>query len=336
MSDLFLIRNLLSSTSALSIMHQYGSEDAVFSVVSCNKTLEDAIKNSILSDAHHQVIDTFKLDLMPFRLTSLYKQRLSVNSIKFKILQLYKARGINKLFLTYPMHLDSYLYYTVAKKNDIEICFFEEGPCFYRGGLTKQYSVVNFNSFLRKIYFRIVGLDYGYGFKPDTWYSSLPIKNNYNKVNLVYRKVDLPDEVMNLFLSRPVSCDFPEITLADEVNAIKAFYFNLDLKGCLYIKFHPRESEEKRMKLLCLLKDEKILVKHLNVEYSSEDIVYSMSQGNIVGYDTTTLVYSNKINPKIQAYSILALIKNKESSGFLQECYREYEEKYPFIKMIKK
>ena len=201
--------------------------------------------------------------------------------------------------------------------------------------MTKQYSVVNLKSFLRKIYFSIVGLNYGYGFKPDAWYSSLPIKESYNKIDLLYKKVQFPEEIKNIFLSRPVSCDFPEISLLDEVSAIKSFYFNLDLKGHLFVKFHPRESEEKRRKLISLLRSENVLVEDLNVESSSEDIVYSMGQGKVIGYDTTTLVYSNKINPKIQAYSILALIKDKESSGFLQECYKEYCEKYPFIKMIK-
>ncbi|HHG3513808.1 polysialyltransferase family glycosyltransferase [Vibrio parahaemolyticus] len=338
MSELYLIRNLLSIKTATAIINDYGIGKPIYSVVSLNGDSSRIIKKNIKDEAgEYKVCDSISLNLLPFRLSSIFKQRKNVGNLKREVRRIFEEEEVERIFITYPIHLDSYVYFSEAKKMGIEVCFFEEGPCFYRAGQTKQYEVVSLSTLIKKVYFKAVGLEYGYNFKPDKWYSSLPMEGKSLPINLVYSKVDLPQSVHNVFLSRPVSDDSTDLSIFDEVDAIMLFIQKAHLTNeDIYIKFHPRESDSKRKQLLNILKKMQVSAKCIKGTYSSEDMLFSMKKGVICGYDTTTLVYSKNINPNIKSYSVLGAIKDKDSSGFLNECYNEYCNKYPHIEMILK
>lgn len=332
MSNLYLVRNLLSLKAAKSINDEYFSQSANFSVIDTNQQLKDIILKNI--DAN---IDNIELTIkMPVSAAGLniLKQRKQIKEAKKMIGRVFSNLSIGQVFITYPMHFDSYLYYLVAKNRKIKISFYEEGPCFYRAGTTKQYDVSNTKDLIKRLYFDICGLKRGYNFKPDDWYCSLEIKEQHNLIKLRYEKVNLPANIKFVFLSRPVSEDHPEITVADEIEAIRKFY-NMTCNGeVLHLKFHPRESEVKKSEIQERLRSIRINTEIIKGNNSSEDVIYSMKSGAVCGYDTTTLVYANNINKKVDVYSVLKEIIKKESSGFLTECYQEYKLKYKHIHMI--
>lgn len=332
MSNLYLIRNLLSLKAAKSIDAQYSFRDSVFSVIATNSHLSDIILENINKD-NNNITATVKLPIYGVRF-NIIKQRKHIRNAKKLIEEKLKRHTVDKLFITYPMHFDSYIYYLVAQKLNIKVCFYEEGPCFYRAGHTKQYEINNFKDAVRQLYFLLCGLKRGYSFKADVWYSSLPIQEDYQPVKLIYEKIDLPPTMNFLFLSRPVSEDYPEIKVTDEVKAIMAFYNLVCDKNILFLKFHPRESIVKQDEIKDSLISNGITVEVLDGSKSSEDIIFSMQSGAIGGYDTTTLVYADNINKKVKPYSVLKKIMDKETSGFLIECYKEYKLKYKHIYMI--
>jgi len=332
MSNLYLLRNLLSLKAAESIDEQYSFRNSKFSVIDSNPQLKDIILKNIDEKACN-VVTTVKLPVYSVGFNIL-KQRQRIQEVKRLVEKQLAELTVNQLFITYPMHFDSYIYYLVAIKLKIKVCFYEEGPCFYRAGCTKQYEINNIKDAVRRLYFESCGLKRGYAFKANSWYCSLPIKENYHTVILKYEKVNLSPDVKFVFLSRPVSDDYPEINLIDEVNAIKKF-FDLVCKGnVLHLKFHPRESETKRSQIQELLRALGITTIVIKGNGPSEDIIFSMKSGAVCGYDTTTLVYANNINKNIDVYSVLKDIKNKEPSGFLSECFEEYQLKYKHIHMI--
>lgn len=323
----------MSLTSARAIVEKYCKRDVIFSVVSGDAKLERVIKNNI--DDAVDVTNSESIEFLPFRISSLIKQRRIVDEVTKRIEKFLLAKNITHIYITYPLHVDSYLYYKVSLKLGINIGFYEEGPCFYRRGRTKQYQIKNLRTFVRKIYFSLIGLNFGYDFEPNNWHSSLPSNKSCDIIKLSYRVVDLPLEVRNVFLSRPMSNDYPTITIDDELNAIKKYVsHSIGYENTLYIKFHPRESEEKIITLINKLGSIGIKVKEIKGDFSSEDLLFSMESGTICGYDSTTLVYSKSINEQVKAISLLSLVKDKDCSGFLKECYTEYVSLYPHIHML--
>ncbi|WP_102385318.1 polysialyltransferase family glycosyltransferase [Vibrio cyclitrophicus] len=332
MSNLYLIRNLLSLKAAKSIDEQYFYHGSVFSVIDTDYQLKNIILNN-LEETKINVVSTVKFPVYGAGFNIL-KQRQYIKEAKDEVEKLLSHLSTTQLFITYPMHFDSYVYYIIAKKLRIKVCFYEEGPCFYRAGLTKQYDINTKKDALRRLYFELCGLKRGYSFNADNWYCSLPIKEKHRLIRLKYKKVNLPSDVKRVFLSRPVSDDYPEIKITDEVNAIKKFYdFECDGE-ILYLKFHPRESETKRDLINDGLLKLGIQIAIIEGDMPSEDVIFSMEAGAVCGYDTTTLVYANNINNNVKVYSVLNSITGKDHSGFLTECYQEYKLKYNHIYMI--
>ncbi|ENB4330070.1 hypothetical protein ABHV50_004171 [Vibrio vulnificus] len=333
MSSLFLVRNLMSLTSARAISKKLCKKKIIFSVVSGDNKLKRVIKNNI--DDAVDVTDSEFIEFLPFKVSSLIKQRRIIDEVSKRIERFLLTENITQIFITYPLHVDSYLYYKISVRLGINVGFYEEGPCFYRQGRTRQYQINDFRTFFRKVYFSLIGLNFGYGFEPNSWYSSLPINGNCNIVKLSYRVVELPMGVHNVFLSRPMSNDYPTITIDDEINAIKIYISHIiGCESTLYIKFHPRESEEKIITLINRLTSIGIKVQEIKGDFSAEDLLFSMESGTICGYDSTTLVYSKSINEKVKAISLLSLVKDKDRSGFLKECHSEYMSLYPHIHML--
>ncbi|MEZ9357188.1 polysialyltransferase family glycosyltransferase [Vibrio breoganii] len=331
MKNLYLIRNLLSLKAAKAIDEQYHSNESIYSIIEGNSQLSNIIISN-LNENKDSIVPTINFRLYKVGI-NIFKQRKNIGDAKKEIEIKLRGLSVSKLFITYPMHFDSYMYYLTARKMGITICFYEEGPCFYRGGLTKQYEIKNTKDLLRKIYYSMCGLRRGYDFKADCWYSSLPIKDKHKSIRLQYERVQLPLDVKYVFLSRPVSDDYQELDIRDEVNAIMKFYNLACGSDPLYIKFHPRESDLKRSQIRNMLFKSNINIKILEKDCPSEDIIYSMKNGAVCGYDTTTLVYANNINDKIEVYSVLKSIAVKDTTGFLLECYEEYKLKYKHIRM---
>lgn len=324
----------MSLATAKAIVEKLDKNEVVVSIISEDAKLNDIIKKNIGND-NFQVHDTEVLSLLSFKVNSIISQKKIVKAYFDKVENFLKTNNVERIFITYPLHLDSYVYFRVAKKIGIKVAFYEEGPCFYRQGRTKQYNIVNVRTMLRKVYFSLVGLNFGYEFKPQEWYSLLPVGENSKRIEILYNDVGISNTVRNVFLSRPASDDYPLVTIDDEVNAIKSYYNQyIDPNDTLYIKFHPRESNYKIKMLMKNLKLSGIKVECIEGDFSSEDLLFSMRNGTICGYDSTTLVYSNNINKNVKAISLLGFIKDKDKTGFLNECYDEYVKLYGHIKMF--
>lgn len=334
MSDLYLIRNLLSLKVAKSIVHESLKDSPVFAIINNMPQLKKEILNNINDNKCH-VEDMIGVAILPIGVNVL-KQRSEVENSKELIKDQIIRNDIKRVFITYPLHFEAYLYYSVAKSLGVEVAYFEEGPCFYRGDYTKQYAINDLRSLIRNIYFNICGLKRGYVLKPDLWFSSMPISGPHSRVKLIYNKVNLPEKITRLFLSRPISSDYANISIEDEVNAIQKFSESTCSNGDkIYIKFHPREDRQKRREIKEKLTSLGINILSLDVIQSSEDVLFSMDAGAMIcGYDTTTLVYSKSINNEIETFSVLGMIADKDPSGFLVECYNEYKALYPHITML--
>lgn len=250
-----------------------------------------------------------------------------------KIKKILLLNEIEKLFVTYPLHYKQSLYVSVARKLGIEICFFEEGTCFYRGDVSQQYKARTIFGYIKKILLKPLGLVQGYDVEPDKWYSILGLPNiDYLPVNVKYSAIDV-DYVDNLFLSRPLSSELPGISIQDHAEGILRFCKELPKGGVLYIKFHPRESKDEVDYILSYLNGHYTTLQ-LKVNVSAEDVVFNFGSARICGFETSTLVYANKINKEAKVYSVLPVVANMDSSGHLASYLSEYMDKYKHIKFL--
>ncbi|EKF9089409.1 hypothetical protein ABK032_003465 [Vibrio cholerae] len=327
MKEVFVIRNLLSLKAAASIVDK-------------NK-LPHTFVSIGLSDENNKTISSnicAESEFITF--SGLYSSSGYFNFIKTliklkrEIADFIRNEGVQRIYLTNPIHLDASIFYFTARKFGVEVAFYEEGICFYRFNESLQYKKNTIKGYFKRLIFRILNISQGYGLKPDIWYASLPFPLKHNKFKLIFNRIDKAEHIENLFLSRPVSEDFLGVEIDDEVAAIKLFYEHVVGKDVLFIKFHPRESRVKRKEIIEKLREEDVLVKVLNLDCSSEDILFSMKKGNIGGYETTTLVYADAINKNVKVYSVGNVISKKDKTGTISSFINFYKKNFNHIEYL--
>ena len=329
MNHIFIIRNLLSLKASSSIKKEMlinnslnlylGEESDTFNIIKENIPQSEQI-HSFRSLIFKGSIVDFRRNVIEFR------QRVRKYLLESKV---------SEIYITNPIHLDTSVFFFEAKKLNIKVNFYEEGICFYKGRDSNQYKVKSLRSAIKFIIYRYLKIYQGYDKLPDAWFSSLPFYYESTRIKLEYNIVEEAKEIRYLFLSRPASDDFPGVKVEDEVLAIKEFYIEaIKDSSPLYIKFHPRESKRKRKEIIYTLKADNLNVQELNCKESSEDVVFSMESGSVAGYETTTLVYCQSINPKLKVYSVAECILKKDKSGTIADFISFYKKEFSHITYI--
>ncbi|MGI2808290.1 polysialyltransferase family glycosyltransferase [Vibrio vulnificus] len=327
MKEVFVIRNLFSLKAAVSIVEQ-NKLPHTFVSVGLSDENNKTISANIPTQSKFIVFRGLELSSGYFG----FIKRLV--KLKREVADFIRNEGVRRIYLTNPIHLDTSIFYFAARNLGIEIAFYEEGICFYRLNESLQYKKRTIKGYLKRLLFRIFNISQGYGLKPDLWYASLPFSPKHNKFKLIFNKIEKAKNIENLFLSRPASEDFSGVEIDDEVAAIKLFYEHVVGKDVLFIKFHPRESSVKRKELMEKLRDEEIRVKVLNLDCSSEDILFSMKKGNLAGYETTTLVYADAINKNVKVYSVGNVISKKDKTGTISGFIDFYKRNFNHIEYL--
>ncbi|WP_462155382.1 polysialyltransferase family glycosyltransferase [Pseudoalteromonas piscicida] len=327
MCKLFLVRNLLSVKVANAI-----SEDKEDIFLSANgiDTLNNLIKKS-------KKKDNPLLFLNPLKIKDPLTSYHDVKNFRDRVKAVMLRERISEVLITYPLHIDGSVFYSVARELGIKVSFFEEGLCFYRSHESNQYSNHGIKGFLKKLYYSYLRVGEGYDFRADNFYYTLDGQEvDGRKVQLDFTKLDDLKHVEYLFLSRPASEDFKGINFEDEVSSICKFYNHVVKKENkkLYIKFHPRESEIKRASLLKELDGHGLQIEELKVGASSEDVVFSMEKGAICGYETTTLIYANIINRNVEVFSVAEQVMGLDDTKVIQGFIAFYKDKFSHVKYI--
>ena len=329
MTSLFLVRNLISIKAADAITDKKKDK---------KKYILPNLELSSIEIMKSNINDSISTEnIIPLKLfgNNFLFNFLSVIRYKIQVKSFYKKNKITTLYVTNPLHYDSYIYYVVARNNNIKVFFFEEGTCFYRLNESEQYSAKTVLKKIKQTINNAIGLYQRYDKIPNGWYASLPFSQDAVKITLKYTYYNELKNIKKIFLSRPASEDFSSVNIDNEIEAIEMFNsYVIDEPGDLYIKFHPRELKEKRLKILSKLKASGINVFELDVKCSSEDVVYSMDKGVVCGYETATLAYAKSINSNIKIYSVAEYIADKDRTNTIKGFIKFYKKKFPYIEFI--
>jgi len=283
-----------------------------------------------------------KIDSLPFEFNIKFSLTIkrNIKNIYNNILEIYSQNNIEVVYLPNIPSADEKLLYSVAKRQGIKVNFYEEGVNLY-ADLIKKNKFKNFiKSFLLGNKYRLY--DKRENFRADKVYCCFPEKysfKNYSKINQIKLDFSLGElerkklknlDIETLILSRPVSED-NLISFEREKNFLKCFFenYNLDRKKT-YIKFHPRENEEKK----CFIKSN-FKLKELPIELSglpAEKIVLSSDIKRLIGYSSGTLAYASELR-NIEAYSFLEELP-KESFE-LKQVYDLFKKEFKKINFIK-
>ncbi|HIF9435035.1 TPA: polysialyltransferase family glycosyltransferase [Photobacterium damselae] len=330
MTSLFLVRNLISIKTADAISDKKKIKEKIYILPNLDLSSIEIMRSNINKS-------TFTGAIIPLKLfgNNFFLNFLSVIRYKKRVKEFYKKNKVTVLYVTNPLHYDTHIYYDVAKSNNIEVFFFEEGTCFYRLNESEQYSAKTIFQKIKKNINNSICLYQGYDKKPNGWYAALPFSQDSVKLNLKYNYYDELKSIKKVFLSRPASEDFNGVGIDNEIEAILKFNLHvIDKPGDLFIKFHPRELNDKRIRILSELKKARINVFELKVKCSSEDVIYSMDKGVVCGYETATLAYTRTINRNIKIYSVAEYIADKDRSNTIKGFIKFYKENFPYIEFI--
>lgn len=331
MNRMYLVRNLFSAQVAQSLSIQLKDEYSLFSIENPSSDYFSSIKKSFFIHNNFEIIPTVS-PLFIFNITKPYKSLLTINHKKKEIEKLLILKKIDELFITYPIHPTSYLYLKIAKKLGIKICLYEEGICFHRADYSKESNLNTLKKIFKFFLLKLHGLKIGYINLNFDKYTVLD-----NKINLLFPNMNYDFDFDLLLLTRPMSCDYDKITEEEEINIILRSIKIIKKKYCINkigIKFHPREAEKKRRKILNALNCNHIDVIIVENIYSAESIVYKMKKGFLLGYETNTLFFANKINPYIKSFTMLGLINKKIKDEKISVFINEIEKEYDYIKVL--
>ncbi|QSX28913.1 hypothetical protein JYB88_11655 [Shewanella cyperi] len=336
MSRFFLVRNFLSVKTATAIAEQYSVEvPSVFSIEADSEEYFKKVSSSVSLSI--PVLQTEPINWLFERFNYLrhYKE-LFQSSVK--IADLFKKYNVTELFVNYPVHEKDALYVKVAKRLGIHVSFYEEGSCFYTGGRGRKKNIISEIKFWMKhtsLWF--IGIQRGYGVSADNWYSLLPIeKRPWHKVTISYDVRDYSG-IKYLFLSRPVTLDFPSVSIELQIKSILKFVKKIPAGETLFIKFHPRETED--LKRIIISELDKlavdVIVKTFSDEIPAEDVVFNMPANGIVcGFDSSTLIYGYAINKNVTYCSVLSDLRKHDTMGELENLYHVYKKEFKHIKFI--
>lgn len=326
----FYIRNYFSIISAEKIIVQAKITNAVaflayFSKEGYQILLEKQMNNKVWNVI--KKYDGEKKSKIPFLDNFILKE-------KYKLKKIFIENKITNIYLSNINIPLERLFFILADEMNINIHFYEEGSNLY---YQNNYINHKFKMSIKKILFfnqRKLYMDTKF-YSARTVYAFLnninPYRTYNKKVILDYNLHDLTiqnlcenlglTDIGTLFLSRPMSED-GLINLDEEIEIFK--YLNYKFND-VYVKFHPRESEDKKNVLRSKFKF-KELPEQIN-DTPVEILVENLKLHNLIGYDTSTLFYTSELNRKVITYSVLNLLITKSthiklSYDFMKENFK--------------
>lgn len=328
MKNYFFTRNLLSVQVSCAISNLIDG-DSEFII----ESLDDEYFRTMLSNyPSYYSVSKMEPVLVPKRSKVLSVVLFLVSMLSFVIRHRIKN---SRVFVTYPLHLSQSLYLKIFRLFGAEVHFFEEGSCFYKSNSQLEDDRYLHSTRFKKLLIQGLKLDAGYRATPDVWHSVLNVNSNGNSVSVRLNYDDMDaSEIRRLFLSRPLQEDFG-IGFDVYINAIKKFAEHTsNIDSPLYIKFHPREPQRFRDKVLEELSG-CCTVRPLDTKSAAENVVFNMKKQSIVGgFETATLVYANAINDTVRIISMLRHVKEHDRSGILSEYYDDYSSRYDWIEFL--
>jgi hypothetical protein len=328
----FLVRNLFSMQTAQSIAAKLNNKNFIFSLENENDKYFLLLKKSFFIKLDECIFFKTEYDKNVFNIKNPIKSFFIIKKTIKKIEKIFYENNVTTLFVTYPIHPKTYAYIKVANKNKINICFYEEGICFYRKDTALDFKINSFKKIIKSILLCFHGLKMGYNIDSKCSYSFLDNQEN----ELLFPEIILNEDYINLdvlILSRPMSNDYNLITLDIELNTIAKALKKLNSIYKIGIKFHPREGTDKRKKILYTL-NKSYNVIEVESKYNAELIVKKMRNGYVLGYETSTLYYCNTINPNVKPISMLEIINSNIHEEKLSVIITEMREKFKKIKVL--
>lgn len=238
--------------------------------------------------------------------------------------------SITRIYVTYPLHFRASFYVNLAKKLGVKVYYFEEGTCFYRASTSNEYDINTIKGGVKSVLAKLWGLEEGYKVtKPDGYYALL--RNSYGAQQLRHISSSTGGGIEFLYLSRPLELDYTDITIDDQVNSLVYLLKTLPGEAKLFIKFHPRDSKEKKEIVMNSVGNR---AEELLDSRAAESIVEGMDGGAVYAFETATLAYTNMLSEGVKAYSLLPLLMNKDKTGMLSSYYEDYSREYPWIEFI--
>lgn len=318
--NLFYIRNVLGAKVAEAIILNKNIKNN-YALLLQNKipNYPDKIKK-LLNNLLWEEIKVSNLDSsisIDFRNSKLFFNLLEEQSIEINKL----LEGISAVYLSNLNSIEERLIFTLSRQKNVTVNFFEEGLNLY---FDPPHEIPNLNFLIKfKGFFKfILARKYRYilknksTFKAQTIYCIFPEKykfENYKYIEKVIPSfnilqgsdVNKKNNIKTLFISRPLSED-KILSLNEEIYHLENFIKTLN--NDLIIKFHPRESEEKRAIIL-----EKLNVFEISkdcLDLTAEEVILNSSIEVLIGYESSTLAYISELS-NIKVYSLLKEINQK-------------------------
>jgi len=280
----------------------------------------------------------YKIDKLP-SYASLEKKTLLKDIIRLikydkKINGIIKENDINSLYLCDINNTSCRFSAIKYSRKKIKIIFFEEGISHYysyqlftRGGfflnliLSKTLDVFFFNPiyhffyakyiFCKSLSFKEIPMNTRFSIVPvyheqydkQLFISNLNSNNLIEYINHEYQKLKLNSynrEVI-LFLSQAVDSVNPNMTLL-MINVIRKKFSDVSFKkNLIVIKFHPRDSNEKKSQICILFKELNLTTYILSSEYTLPVELYLMQIkfDRIITFFSSTFLYAGYIYSKI-------------------------------------
>lgn len=218
---------------------------------------------------------------------------------------------IQAIFLSNLNNIEEKCLFFIAKNNNIKIMYYDQGintKEYFNRRLSFQKRVIEKFKFLN--WFSPLDIDYKSmkNFSIDTYYSignRYPYKNIQKTVivelqNSIYENID----IKSIFISRPLD---GIINLKNEIKLLK--YISNILPKNTFIKFHPRETDEKKVKIL----NETNFKYNLRSDSIPAELLIPRKKHFLVsGWFSTTLILAKNINSQVQIKSFVKYLPNSD------------------------
>lgn len=331
--NLFYIRNILAVKITEEIIKKNDIKNAVGVIVRNEQSnyfdkVSSVMSKDLWDDIKESKIDsTIRMNLRNRRtfFNLLDEQSKLISDL---------LKGVSSVYLSNINSIEEKLIYHIAQVDSIEINFYEEGLNLYYD--SSDFNKRTVHEKLKKPFKLIWAGRYRHvlwgksKFLADTIYCVFPEKykfNNFKKIQRVRPKFSVEAEneqikkfkTKNLFLSRPLSED-NILDLRDEMKLIETV-----LKKCngkLVIKFHPRESDEKKQTILSKYKIDEI--PEFLRGFAAEEIVLNGKVERLIGYETATLAYVSELS-NVETYCLLKDLRDKSDYFYMISNLFEYE-----------
>lgn len=324
--NLFYIRNLTSVHTAQSIISQFNYNNNIAFLLEDQTHLYKSKLKAEIDNSFFHKIETINVSGWKsnntMRYIGFFIRTLKLKKRKHHIKNYLLHNNIQRIFLSNIKNYQEKLFFVTAQELEVEVNLYEEGFTLYTSIQPSQldFGFKSIHTRLKKN-FKIFFIKILYGnsesllekpishFQATNVYALFPnLYSIKNYENLIRYKLIMPIsenifknlkylESQNLYLSRPFVED-KILTLDEEIN----LYIQVQNDfGPIIVKFHPRETEEKKELLKNRLNLTEVSKEIRNIP--AEKIVLNIELSNLIGTFSNTLMYASAFtNIPVKSY----------------------------------